>query len=118
MSRIRFLKAPQLLDQGTLKEQFGREHPAYIPRTIAAGGAQSRSAITGPTSRLGPEPSVTNTRGCLESLAGPPGRIDSVQAGIDLRDTQIAARLADPSIATHVDRHPNYILAAYMSSGT
>jgi integrase/recombinase XerD len=48
-----------------------------------------------------------------------------LDAGVDLRDTQIAARHADPRTTmrydrarTNLDRHPNYILAAYMSSGT
>jgi hypothetical protein len=46
-------------------------------------------------------------------------------AGVDLRDVQIAARHADPRTTmrydrarTNLDRHPNYILAAYMSSAT
>ena len=46
-------------------------------------------------------------------------------AGIDLRDVQIAARHADPRTTMrsdrarkNLDRHPNYILAAYMASGT
>jgi integrase/recombinase XerD len=46
-------------------------------------------------------------------------------AGVDLRDVQIAARHADPRTTTrydrarqNLDRHPNYILAAYMASGT
>jgi integrase/recombinase XerD len=47
-----------------------------------------------------------------------------LDAGVDLRDVQITARHADPR--THhalwarknLDRHPNYILAAYMASGT
>src|SRR5665647_687197 len=46
-------------------------------------------------------------------------------AGVDLRDVQIAARHADPRTTmrydrarTTLDRHPTYILAAYMSSGT
>ena len=46
-------------------------------------------------------------------------------AGVDLRDVQIAARHADPRTTmrydrarNHLDRHPNYILAAYMASGT
>jgi len=46
-------------------------------------------------------------------------------AGVDLRDVQIAARHADPRTTmrydrarTTLDRHPNYILAAYMASGT
>jgi hypothetical protein len=41
------------------------------------------------------------------------------------RDVQIAARHADPRTTTrhdrarkNLDRHPNYILAAYMASGT
>ena len=48
-----------------------------------------------------------------------------LDAGADLRDMQIAARHADPRTtmrydrARHnLDRHPNYILAAYMASGT
>jgi integrase/recombinase XerD len=46
-------------------------------------------------------------------------------AGVDLRDVQIAARHADPRTTmrydrarNNLDRHPNYILAAYMASGT
>jgi integrase/recombinase XerD len=42
----------------------------------------------------------------------------------DLRDVQIAARHADPRTTMrydrarkNLDRHPNYILAAYMASG-
>jgi site-specific recombinase XerD len=49
----------------------------------------------------------------------------SFDAGIDLRDVQIAARHADPrttmrhdGAGNNLDRHPNYILAAYMASGT
>jgi site-specific recombinase XerD len=48
-----------------------------------------------------------------------------LDAGVDLRDVQIAARHADPRSAMrydrarkNLDRHPNYILAAYMASGT
>jgi integrase/recombinase XerD len=33
-----------------------------------------------------------------------------LDAGVDLRDVQIARQ--------NLDRHPNYILAAYMASGT
>jgi hypothetical protein len=43
----------------------------------------------------------------------------------DLRDVQIAARHADPRTTMrstrargNLDRHPNYILGAYMASGT
>ncbi len=48
-----------------------------------------------------------------------------LDAGVSLRDVQIAARHADPRTTmrydrarTNLDRHPNYILAAYMASGT
>jgi len=49
----------------------------------------------------------------------------SFDAGVDLRDVQIAARHADPRTTMrydrarqNLDRHPNYILAAPMASGT
>ena len=48
-----------------------------------------------------------------------------LDAGVDLRDVQIAAQHADPGTTMrydrarkNLDRHPNYILAAYMASGT
>ena len=48
-----------------------------------------------------------------------------LNTGVDLRDVQIAARHADPRTTMrddrarkNLDRHPNYILAAYMTSGT
>lgn len=48
-----------------------------------------------------------------------------LDAGVDLRDVQIAARHADPRTTMrydrarkNLDRHPNYILAAYMAPGT
>ena len=48
-----------------------------------------------------------------------------LDAGVDLRDVQITARHADPRTTmrydrarNNLDRHPNYILAAYMASGT
>ena len=48
----------------------------------------------------------------------------TLDAGVDLRDVQIAARHADPRTTTrydrvrqNLDRHSNYILAAYMASG-
>jgi len=46
-----------------------------------------------------------------------------LDAGVDLRDVQIAARHADPRTTMrydrarkNLDRHPNYVLAAYMAS--
>ena len=48
-----------------------------------------------------------------------------LDAGVDLRDVQIAARRADPRTTMRYDRarkildlHPNDILAAFMASGT
>jgi integrase/recombinase XerD len=48
-----------------------------------------------------------------------------LDAGVDLRDMQIAARHADPRTTmrydrarNQLDRHPNHILAAYLASGT
>ena len=48
-----------------------------------------------------------------------------LDAGVDPRDVQIAARHADPRTIMrydrarqNLDRHPNYVLAAYMASGT
>jgi integrase/recombinase XerD len=48
-----------------------------------------------------------------------------LDAGVSLRDVQIATRHADPRTTMryeqarkNLDRHPNYILAAYMASGT
>jgi site-specific recombinase XerD len=48
-----------------------------------------------------------------------------LDAGVSLRDVQITARHADPKTTMrydrarkNLDRHPNYILAAYMASGT
>ncbi|WP_412521166.1 tyrosine-type recombinase/integrase [Actinomadura madurae] len=48
-----------------------------------------------------------------------------LDAGVDLRDVQIAARHADPRTTmrydrarNNLDRHPYYILPGYMASGT
>ena len=48
-----------------------------------------------------------------------------LDAGVDQRDVQIAVRHADPGTTMrydqarkNLDRHPNYMLAAYMASGT
>ena len=48
-----------------------------------------------------------------------------LDAGVDPRDVEIASRHADPlttmrhdRASKNLDRHPNYILAAYMASGT
>jgi integrase/recombinase XerD len=63
-------------------------------------------------------------RGDPFSMVGKP-LSTSFDAGVDLRNVQIAARHADPRTTMrydrarkNLDRHPNYILAAYMASGT
>ena len=86
------------------------------------------------------ETSQTRCPTCLTpSPAGTPSKQGTLQdqvqitadddharrGGVDLRDVQIAARHADPRTTMrydrarkNLDRHPNYILAAYMASGT
>ncbi|GAA2625321.1 hypothetical protein GCM10010411_72460 [Actinomadura fulvescens] len=51
--------------------------------------------------------------------------ITMLDAVVDLRDMRIAARHADPRTTmrydrarNNLDRHPDYILAAYIASGT
>ena len=79
-----------------------------------------------------PGPAITSTDEYLPPnrqhsrySTGPEQRSYSFDAGVDLRDVQIAARHADPRTTMrydrarkNLDRHPNYILAAYMASGT
>ena len=118
---------------------------ALIPLPPAVGRAIDRA-----TGSRGTGPVLLNSRGTrmdrhaatrrLRRLAGNAGvRIarthphmlrhtfvtTMLDAGVDLRDVQIAARHADPrttmrydSARQNLDRHPNYILAAYMASGT
>jgi integrase/recombinase XerD len=116
-----------------------------VPLPPAVGRAIDRAVSDRPAG-----PILLNTRGTrmdrhaatrrLRSLAAIAGvRIDRthphmlrhtfvttmLDAGVDLRDVQIAARHADPRTTMrydrarkNLDRHPNYILAAYMASGT
>ncbi len=64
-------------------------------------------------------------RGCTRTCSDTTFVTTMLDAGVDLRDVQIAARHADPRTTMrydrarkNLDRHPNYILAAYMASGT
>ena len=118
---------------------------ALIPLPPAVGRAIDRA-----TGSRGTGPVLLNSRGTrmdrhaatrrLRRLAGNAGvRIarthphmlrhtfvtTMLDAGVDLRDVQIAARHADPRTTMrydrarqNLDRHPNYILAAFMASGT
>ena len=63
-----------------------------------------------------------NLPGVLESMPVERAMLD---AGASLRDVQIVARHAGPKTTMrydrarkNLDRHPNYIPAAYMASGT
>ena len=64
-------------------------------------------------------------RGCTRTWLRHTFVTTMLDAGVSLRDVQIAARHADPRTTMRydrarkdLDRHANYILAAYMASGT
>jgi integrase/recombinase XerD len=87
-------------------------------RRLDAAGATSKRQ------RRGQEPHRAVLRAEVFDTVGKP-LPTSLDAGVDLRDVQIAARHADPRTTMrydrarqNLDRHPNYILAAYMASGT
>ena len=90
---------------------------------MAAGWTGTRppaACATSPRSPASRSPGRIRTCCATLSLV-----ITSFDAGVDLRDVQIAARHADPRTTMrydrarqNLDRHPNYILAAYMASGT
>jgi hypothetical protein len=72
---------------------------------------------------------LSSENGHLPGILRSPVQITLVttmlDAGVDLRDVQIAARHADPRTTMrydrarqNLDRHPNHILAAFMASGT
>ena len=116
-----------------------------IPLPPAVGGLSTGRPGSGPTARsfsiaavpgwtVMPPPAACGAWPTSQAC-GSPGRtrtcsvIPSIttmlDAGVDLRDVQIAARHADPRTTMrydrarkNLDRHPNYVLAAYMASGT
>ncbi len=75
---------------------------------------------------LTPSPAGTPSKqGTLQDQVQITAVTTMLDAGVDLRDVQIAARHADPRTTMrydrarkNLDRNPNYILAAYMASGT
>jgi integrase/recombinase XerD len=100
------------------------------PAAARSGRAIDRAAGGATTGR-----SCANTHGMrmerdaatrrLKQLAEHTFVTTMLDAGVSLRDVQIAARHADPRTTMrydrarkNLDRHPNYILAAYMASGT
>ena len=120
-----------------LPPAVGRAIDRAPPRTGPAAQSCSTGAAPGWTGMPPPAACVTSpsTRACgspghIPTCSGTPSHYLSpittmLDAGVDLRDVQIAARHADPRTTTrydrarqNLDRHPNYILAAYMASGT
>jgi site-specific recombinase XerD len=89
-----------------------------------AGARMSRHSATGRLRRLASTAGMTVARMHPHMLRHT-YVTTMLDAGVDLRDVQIAARHADPRTTMrydrarkNLDRHPNYILAAYMASGT
>jgi integrase len=119
-------------------DRVRRSGPADQP--IEIGAKPILLAATGRSCSTAPAPGWTATTRRLEHLAEAAGVrmprmhphmlrhtfvTTMLDAGVSLRDVQIAARHADPRTTMrydrarkNLDRHPNYILAAYMASGT
>jgi integrase len=107
--------------------------PSTEPST-AATPARSCGTSSAPAWTATPPPGGSNTsptlpvsacRACTRTCCGILFVTTMLDAGLSLRDVQIAARHADPRTTMrydrarrNLDRHPNYILAAYMASGT
>jgi integrase len=90
----------------------------------SCGARMDRHAATRRLRRLADEAGVRITRPHPHMLRHT-FVMTMLDAGVDLRDVQIAARHADPRTTMrydrarkNLDRHPDYILAAYMASGT
>jgi len=72
-----------------------------------------------------PRRRACGSRGHIPTCSGTHPSQPLLDAGVDLRDVQIAARHADPRTTMrygrarkNLDRHPNYIFTAYMASST
>jgi integrase/recombinase XerD len=112
--------------------------PPAVGRAIDhAHGRSSGPILLNPRDVRMDRHAATRRLKCLATTAGvdlPKMHPDMLQhtfvttmldAGVGLRDVQIAARHADPRTTMRydrarktLDRHPNYILAAFMASGT
>ena len=103
---------------------------AVADRQARPDPAQPRRPPHGPPRRH-PPPPLAGTRRRLACARMHPHMLrhtfvtTMLDAGVDLRDVQIAARHADPRTTmrydrarNNLDRHPNYILAAFMASAT
>ena len=131
MLRHTFVICSAAAGRGTVKSGVGSAVPHKYPTL-----RESRMAEPGPGSFLF---AAIFSLTCLTSLTFRNSRLPGtlrnplqiscvttmLDADVDLRDVQIAARHADPRTTMrydrarkNLDRHPNYILAAYMASGT
>ena len=97
--------------------------PARSCATPSARGWTATPPLAG--SSTSPRPPEPVCRGCTRTCCATLFVTTMLDAGVSLRDVQIAARHADPRTTMrydrarkNLDRHPNYILAAYMASGT
>ena len=102
-----------------------RSETAHAGRSCSTAAA---SGWTGTRSHAvcgdSPKPPASRSPGRIRTCSAT-AVTTMLDAGVDLRDVQIAARHADPRTTMrygrarqNLDRHPNYILAAYMASGT
>jgi integrase len=115
----------------TFRAWLQRRHIGYVlavpcSQKIPTEGGSARADALAARAPL----SAWRRRSCGDGAKGP--RLydwalasTMLDAGVSLRDVQIAARHADPRTTMrydrarkNLDRHPNYILAAYMASGT
>ena len=98
-------------------------HPAVMSHTRRADNRNTHANVGHERAH---RPNRTRTRPHTASAERRHAFVTTMlDAGVDLRDVQIAARHADPRTTMrydrarkNLDRHPNYILAAYMASGT
>ncbi len=131
MLRHTFVISPALAARGTVKSRAGRVVPHKYPpvREPRAAGSRPGSFLFGASFCLTCPTSLTFRNRPLPGTLRNPVQISHIttmlDAGVDLRDVQIAARHADPRTTMRYDRarknldhHPNYILAAFMASGT
>jgi integrase/recombinase XerD len=119
--RITLVPLPPAVGRAVERAVAGREHGPILLNT--RGRRMDRHAATRRLRHLAADAGVRLPRmhpHMLRSFV-----TTMLDAGVDLRDVQIAARHADPRTTMrydrarqNLDRHPNYILAAYMSSGT
>jgi integrase/recombinase XerD len=100
-------------------DDLGEEHGHHVLRVL---GKETKRALI-------PLPPANTAGGRMprtyRHMLRHPYVTTMLDAGVSLRDVQIAARHANPKTTMrydrarkNLDRHPNYILAAYMASGT